>query len=76
VEAKGWTDDAGAAARKLLTLADDFERRHWLPDALDARVGALRLFESVHDPSAAALRRGIESDATKYGFRGVASRIR
>jgi len=53
---------------RLLALAADAERRHWLVWSLEAKLAAWELLHAQHAASAPALRRDIESTARSHGF--------
>jgi hypothetical protein len=60
--------DTRVAANKLLALAGDAERRHFIGWALEAKLAAWELLR-VHDAGAAdALRAQIENTARERGF--------
>ena len=60
--------EPAAAVEKLLALAKDAERRHFIGWSLESKLAAWELLR-VHDGAAAdALRVGIEKSAREYGF--------
>ncbi|HMM56282.1 MAG: hypothetical protein DYH18_02050 [Xanthomonadales bacterium PRO7] len=73
---QGLNGDAQKAATALQTLADDAEKRHWVPIALEAQLAAVELLDRANDPDAAALRNRVEASARQYGFRGILQRLR
>ncbi|MDE2136597.1 MAG: winged helix-turn-helix domain-containing protein [Gammaproteobacteria bacterium] len=56
------------SSERLLALAADAERRHWLGWSLEAKLAAWELLRAQRADSAPALRREIESTARHYGF--------
>lgn len=70
----GLRGDAPGAAAALQTLADDADKRHWIAYALDARLAALELL-AAHDPGQGAmLKKQLDTQARRYGFRRVTQR--
>jgi len=53
---------------RLLALAADAERRHWLGWSLEAKLAAWELLRAQHADGAQPLRRDIESTARRHGF--------
>ena len=53
---------------RLLALAADAERRHWLGWSLEAKLTAWQLLRARHAEGAPALRRDIENAAQRHGF--------
>ena len=66
----GETRNDGAAVEKLLALAADAERRHWVGWSLEAKLAAWELLNERVAGSAAAnaLRLEIETTARQHGF--------
>ncbi len=66
----GETRNDGAAVEKLLALAADAERRHWVGWSLEAKLAAWELLHARGADSAAAsaLRLEIETIARQHGF--------
>jgi hypothetical protein len=65
-----------AAGEKLLALATDAERRHFIPWALEARVAAWRILQARGAGAAAALRAEIEKTARQHGFARILRLLR
>ena len=65
-----------AAEEKLLALATDAERRHFIPWALEARVVAWRILQARGAGAAAALRAEIEKTARQHGFARILRLLR
>ena len=65
-------DDAARAGStapdRLLTLAADAERRHWLAWSLEAKLAAWQLLKARQAPSADGLHAEIERTARAHGF--------
>ena len=65
-------DDASQAgpssSERLLTLAADAERRHWMGWALEAKLAAWQLLRARHAGAAQALYRDIDGTARRKGF--------
>jgi DNA-binding winged helix-turn-helix (wHTH) protein/tetratricopeptide (TPR) repeat protein len=65
-------DDAAhsgpSAAERLLILAADAERRHWMGWALEAKLVAWQLLRARHTARAQALYRDIDETAQRQGF--------
>ena len=59
---------APGAAERLLTLAADAERRHWMGWALEAKLAAWQLLRARHAHEAQALYRDIYQTARQHGF--------
>jgi DNA-binding winged helix-turn-helix (wHTH) protein/tetratricopeptide (TPR) repeat protein len=70
--------DATAAADKLLALAADAERRHFLAWSLEAKLAAWELLHasSTDRAAAQALRAQIEKSAHEHGFGRVLTKLR
>ena len=56
------------SADRLLALAADAERRHWLGWSLEAKLAAWELLRARNADGARALRRDIEDTARRHGF--------
>jgi tetratricopeptide (TPR) repeat protein len=67
--------DAAAQVGKLLELADDAARRHFLSWSLEAKLMALDLLSAQHLPTATALRSDIDTIARRHGFGRVLHRL-
>ncbi len=74
-EVSGLSGQVDRAVTDLRALADDADRRQWMPEAFEARLAALQLLERTHDAAAPKLRRGIEIMAQQNGFRWVLARL-
>lgn len=57
-----------SAPERLLALAADAERRHWMGWALEAKLAAWELLRARHADGARALRHDLESTARGHGF--------
>ena len=57
-----------SAAERLLTLAADAERRHWMGWALEAKLAAWQLLRARRSDRAEVLYRDIDETARRYGF--------
>ncbi|HEY2678671.1 MAG TPA: winged helix-turn-helix domain-containing protein [Steroidobacteraceae bacterium] len=60
-----------AAVDKLIALAADAERRHWIGWSLEAKLAAWELLRARDPRSAGALRGEIEATARKHGFERI-----
>ena len=67
----------GAEVGQLLDLADDAERRHFIPWAAEARLAALQVMQAQHETGASvhALRVKLDNDAQRDGFGRVLRRL-
>jgi tetratricopeptide (TPR) repeat protein len=63
------------STERLLALASDAERRHWLGWSLEAKLAAWELLDARHADSAPALRRDIENTARQHGFGRILKRL-
>lgn len=72
----GRTHSDASAAQKLLALASDASRRHWLAWSLEAKLDAWELLSSTGDSTAAALRADIDSAARAHGFGRILKLLR
>ena len=61
-------DDPSVAPERLLALATDADRRHFLNWALEARLAAWELLHARHAAGAEALRREVEATARQHGY--------
>ena len=68
--------DPTAAAEKLLTLAKDAERRHFIGWALETKLAAWELLRARDAAAADALRAEIEKSAREYGFGRILQLLR
>ena len=68
--------DPTAAADKLVALAKDAERRHFIGWALEARLAAWEMLRGRDAAAADALRSGIETSAREYGFGRILQLLR
>ncbi len=66
----------GTALDKLLALATDAERRHFIPWTLEARLAAWRLMQMKDTAAANALRAEVERTARQYGFHRIVRLLR
>ncbi|MGH8253584.1 MAG: hypothetical protein ACRES2_06040, partial [Steroidobacteraceae bacterium] len=64
----GMTGRDASAAQKLLALAADAGRRHWLGWSLEAKVAAWELLQLQGSGAAAALRTDISNTAREHGY--------
>lgn len=66
----GETHKDGAAVEKLMSLAADAERRHWLGWSLEAKLAAWELLhaQDAGSATAKALRAEVETSARQHGF--------
>ena len=63
------------AVSRLLNLAEDAEKRQWLPLALEARLAAWRLLKQARDPSADMQRDRLEKLASRHGFNWILQQL-
>jgi hypothetical protein len=68
--------DTSVAANKLLALAGDAERRHFIGWALEAKLAAWELMQARDAGAADTLRAGIENTAREHGFGRVMKLLR
>lgn len=69
-------DRSNTDVRKLLELATDAERRHFVAWSLEARLAAWRILRSRGcGNSAEVLRKQLEADAGRGGFQRVLNRL-
>ncbi|MBS0388606.1 MAG: hypothetical protein JSR15_08995, partial [Proteobacteria bacterium] len=72
----GLTRSDASAAQKLLALAADASRRHWLAWSLEAKIDAWELLSARGDSAAAPLRADIDAAARAHGFGRIQKLLR
>ncbi|HLY51973.1 MAG TPA: hypothetical protein VKQ31_03085, partial [Steroidobacteraceae bacterium] len=70
------SDRGEKSAARLVALAADAERRHWMVWALEAKLAAWELMRDRHAAGADSLRRDIEDTARRHGFGRILRLIR